>query len=110
MSRARRALEWTWRHATAVTSARAGLLAVTDSAEWPARSSTSGADDVLAAMPPLADRLDLAERTMTALVADAELPPKIGLHPTPAESFAHAMPAMLRPGVPTRRQARTSSA
>ena len=52
--------------------------------------------DVLAAMPPLPERLDLAERTMTALVSDAELPPKIGLHPTPAESFAHAMPAMLR--------------
>jgi ornithine cyclodeaminase/alanine dehydrogenase-like protein (mu-crystallin family) len=52
--------------------------------------------DVLAAMPPLADRLDLAERTMTSLVADAELPPKIGLHPRPAESFAHAMPAFLR--------------
>ena len=52
--------------------------------------------DVLAAMPPLAERLDLAERTMTALVADAELPPKIGLHPRPTESFAHAMPALLR--------------
>ena len=52
--------------------------------------------DVLAAMPPLTERLDLAERTMRALVADAELPPKIGLHPRPAESFAHAMPAFLR--------------
>jgi Predicted ornithine cyclodeaminase, mu-crystallin homolog len=52
--------------------------------------------DVLAAMPPLDVRLDLAERTMRALVADAELPPKIGLHPRPAESFAHAMPAFLR--------------
>ena len=52
--------------------------------------------DVLAAMPPLPERLDLAERTLTALVEDAELPPKIGLHPTPAESFVHAMPAMLR--------------
>jgi ornithine cyclodeaminase/alanine dehydrogenase-like protein (mu-crystallin family) len=55
------------------------------------------AADVLAAMPPVAERLDLAERTMTALVADAELPPKIGVHPRPAESFAHAMPAALRP-------------
>ena len=52
--------------------------------------------DVLAAMPPLAERLDLAERTMIALVADSELPPKIGLHPRPPESFAHAMPAYLR--------------
>ena len=33
---------------------------------------------------------------MTALVADAELPPKIGVHPRPAGSFAHAMPAFLR--------------
>lgn len=56
--------------------------------------------DVLAAMPPLLERLDLAERTMTALVADAELPPKIGLHPTSPDSFAHAMPAMLRGGDP----------
>ena len=57
--------------------------------------------DVLAAMPTLPERLDLAERTMTALVADAELPPKIGLHPRPAESFAHAMPAMLRGADPS---------
>lgn len=55
------------------------------------------AADVLAAMPPVAERLDLAERTMTALVADAELPAKIGVHPRPAGSFAHAMPASLRP-------------
>jgi ornithine cyclodeaminase len=53
------------------------------------------ADDVLAAMPPVAERLALAERTMTALVADAELPPKIGVHPRPPGSFAHAMPAAL---------------
>ena len=55
------------------------------------------ADDVTAAMPDVAERFDLAERTMTALVADAELPPKIGVHPRPAGSFAHAMPAALRP-------------
>ena len=54
------------------------------------------AADVTAAMPPVADRLRLAERTMTALVADAELPPKIGVHPQPTGSFAHAMPALLR--------------
>lgn len=54
------------------------------------------AADVTAAMPPLAERLRLAERTMTALVADAELPPKIGVHPRPTSSFAHAMPAHLR--------------
>jgi alanine dehydrogenase len=51
---------------------------------------------VLAAMPDLDERLRLAERTLTALVADAELPPKIGVHPRPAGSFAHAMPAFLR--------------
>jgi ornithine cyclodeaminase/alanine dehydrogenase-like protein (mu-crystallin family) len=55
------------------------------------------ADDVVAAMPPVAERLDLAQRTMMALVADAELPPKIGVHPRPAGSFGHAMPAALRP-------------
>ncbi len=54
------------------------------------------AADVLAAMPDLDERLALAERTLTALVADAELPPKIGVHPRPAGSFAHAMPAHLR--------------
>jgi ornithine cyclodeaminase/alanine dehydrogenase len=55
------------------------------------------AGDVRDAMPPVAERLALAERTMIALVADAELPPKIGVHPRPAGSFAHAMPAALRP-------------
>jgi alanine dehydrogenase len=54
------------------------------------------ASDVMAAMPDLDERLRLAELTMTALVADAELPPKIGVHPRPAGSFAHAMPALLR--------------
>lgn len=54
------------------------------------------AADVSAAMPPLAERLALAERTMTALVAEAELPPKIGVHPRSPGAFAHAMPAYLR--------------
>jgi ornithine cyclodeaminase/alanine dehydrogenase-like protein (mu-crystallin family) len=54
------------------------------------------AADVEAAMPPLPERLRLAERTMTALVADAQLPPKIGVHPESQGSFAHAMPAALR--------------
>ena len=54
------------------------------------------AADVRAAMPPLADRLLLAARAMTALAGDAELPPKLGLHPRPDGSFAHAMPAHLR--------------
>ncbi|MEP6637791.1 MAG: hypothetical protein ABJC39_00450 [Chloroflexota bacterium] len=55
----------------------------------------SGAD-VLAAMPNVDERLALAERTLMALVADAELPPKIGVHPRSNGSFAHAMPAHLR--------------
>jgi len=58
------------------------------------------AADVVAAMPPLAERLQLAERTMTALVDAAELPPKIGVHPRPKGSFAHAMPAFLRGAEP----------
>lgn len=54
------------------------------------------AREVEAAMPPLAERLALAERTMVALVADAELPPKLAIHPRPDGSFGHAMPAHLR--------------
>lgn len=54
------------------------------------------AAEVAAAMPPLPQRLDLAERTMRALGRDAELPPKIGVHPRQPGSLAHAMPAMLR--------------
>ena len=54
------------------------------------------ASDVEAAMPSLEERLHLAELTMTALVADAQLPPKIAVHPRPEGSFAHAMPAYLR--------------
>jgi ornithine cyclodeaminase/alanine dehydrogenase-like protein (mu-crystallin family) len=54
------------------------------------------AADVSAAMPPLEERLRLAAETMVALVEDAELPPKIGVHPRVDGSFAHAMPAYLR--------------
>lgn len=56
------------------------------------------AEDVVACMPPIAERLALAERTMRALVMDADMPPKIGIHPGPPGSFAHAMPAYLRGG------------
>jgi ornithine cyclodeaminase/alanine dehydrogenase-like protein (mu-crystallin family) len=59
------------------------------------------AADVTAAMPPLDERLRLAERTMVALVADAELPAKIAIHPRPAGSFGHAMPAHLRGADPS---------
>ncbi len=56
-----------------------------------------GAADVVAAMPPLEERLRLAELTMTALARPgaSELPPKVGIHPRAASSFAHAMPARL---------------
>jgi ornithine cyclodeaminase/alanine dehydrogenase-like protein (mu-crystallin family) len=54
------------------------------------------AADVLLAMPDLDARLALAELTMTALAKGAELPSKIGIHPRPEGSFAHAMPAHFR--------------
>lgn len=53
------------------------------------------AADVRACMPPLPERLLLAERTLVGLVEGAELPAKIGIHPRPEGSFAHAMPAYL---------------
>ncbi|MGD8485235.1 MAG: hypothetical protein PVH07_01230 [Chloroflexota bacterium] len=54
------------------------------------------AADVMAAMPDVATRLELAETAMLALIDDAQLPPKIGVEPAPADSFAHAMPAWMR--------------
>lgn len=61
-----------------------------------------GADDVAASMPPLEERLRLAERTMVALARPgaSELPPKIAIHPRPSDSFVHAMPAHLRGASP----------
>jgi ornithine cyclodeaminase/alanine dehydrogenase-like protein (mu-crystallin family) len=53
------------------------------------------AADVSDAMPALPDRLDLAERTLLGLAGAADLPPKIAVHPRPAGSFGHAMPAFL---------------
>ncbi len=47
-------------------------------------------------MPEIPDQLRLAERTLRALAHDADLPAKIGVHPRPDSSFAHAMPAWLR--------------
>lgn len=57
-----------------------------------------GAADVVAAMPPLEERLRLAELTMTALARPgaSQLPAKIAIHPRPTDSFVHAMPAHLR--------------
>ena len=56
------------------------------------------AADVVASMPPVEERLRLAELTMTALArpGTSELPAKIGIHPRPETSFVHAMPAHLR--------------
>ncbi|MFV2064564.1 MAG: hypothetical protein ACC726_13795, partial [Chloroflexota bacterium] len=54
------------------------------------------AADVASAMPAVEERLELAARTMVALVEDAQLPPKIGVRPTPEQSFGHAMPAWMR--------------
>ena len=53
---------------------------------------------VEAAMPAVAERLALAERTLVALATPggAELPPKLPIHPRPAASFVHAMPAIYR--------------
>ena len=55
-------------------------------------------EDVIEAMPPIDERLQLAERTLIALASPggSELPPKIAIHPRPDASFIHAMPAMLR--------------
>src|SRR5262249_23289652 len=71
-------------------------------ARYPARM-TSGdrirylsATDVAAAMPPIPAQLDLAEQTLRALDGGSDLPAKIGVHPRPAASFGHAMPAWLR--------------
>ena len=52
----------------------------------------------MAAMPPLDERLRLAELTMTALARPeaSQLPPKIAIHPRPEASFVHAMPSHLR--------------
>ncbi len=58
------------------------------------------AADVVAAMPPVEERLALAERTMAALGNAAQLPPKFGVHPRPEASLADAMPAWLDGGTP----------
>lgn len=47
-------------------------------------------------MPAPPDQLKLASRTLRALVRDADLPAKIGVHPRPEGSFGDAMPAWLR--------------
>lgn len=52
---------------------------------------------VEASLPDVATRLGLAARAMRALAdGSAELPPKTDVHPRPAVSSAHAMPAWFR--------------
>lgn len=49
-----------------------------------------------ACLPPVAERVALARRALVALATgDAEMPPKIGVHPRPG-ALLHAMPAWLR--------------
>jgi ornithine cyclodeaminase/alanine dehydrogenase-like protein (mu-crystallin family) len=57
------------------------------------------AAEVAAALPPLDERLRLAELTLTALAQPgaSQLPPKFGVHPEAAGSFTDAMPAWLAP-------------
>lgn len=54
------------------------------------------AEAVRAAMPPVLERIELARRTMIALVKDAEVPPKFGVGARPPSSHTAAMPALLR--------------
>ncbi len=74
-----------------------GQAAAGESRALPPLRWLSGAD-VIAAMPPLEERLRLAELTMTALARPgaAQLPSKIGVEPRPPSSFVHAMPSHLR--------------
>lgn len=59
------------------------------------------AEAVRSAMPPVLERIELARRTMIALVKDAEMPPKFGVDARPASSHTAAMPALLRGPEPT---------
>ena len=54
-------------------------------------------------MPPIDETLRLAAKTMEALATPglADLASKIGIHPRPEGSFAHAMPAHLRSADPS---------
>ena len=53
-------------------------------------------DEVASLLPPIAEQLDLVEKTYEAVAAGrVELPPKPGIHPR-KNSFIHAMPAYLR--------------
>jgi alanine dehydrogenase len=53
-------------------------------------------EDVRRHLPPLADQIELVDRTYRAMAkGTVEMPPKIGVHPR-TNSFLHAMPTYLR--------------
>src|SRR5687767_7075581 len=52
--------------------------------------------DVIACMPSVRERIELARRTMIGLAQGFELPPKLGVHPRPQSSHTAAMPALFR--------------
>jgi len=47
---------------------------------------------VRAALPPVRDRLALAERALVSLAGEAQLPAKIGVHPRPDASCTTGIP------------------
>lgn len=55
--------------------------------------------DTIAAMPPLAEQLRLAEAALISVGAGAEVPGKSSVHPRPQSSIAYAMPANLTQAV-----------
>jgi ornithine cyclodeaminase/alanine dehydrogenase-like protein (mu-crystallin family) len=63
--------------------------------QLPALRYLSG-EAVRTSMPPVRERIELARRTMIALVKDAEMPPKLGVEPRPSSAHTAAMPALLR--------------
>ncbi len=54
-------------------------------------------------MPGVAERIDLARRTMIGLAQGSELPPKLGVRPRAASSHTGAMPALFRGSDPSGR-------
>jgi ornithine cyclodeaminase/alanine dehydrogenase-like protein (mu-crystallin family) len=69
-------------------------MTVDPAAAAPLRYLSTG--DIDACLPSVEERLDLAQEALVALANDdAEMPPKLGVHPRDA-SFLHAMPAWLR--------------
>jgi ornithine cyclodeaminase/alanine dehydrogenase-like protein (mu-crystallin family) len=53
------------------------------------------AADTIAAMPPIAEQLRLAEAALISVGAGGEVPGKSSVHPRPQSSIAYAMPASI---------------